>query len=75
MCIAFGADINECADPTSNPCVSNSSCNNSIGSFQCLCQIGYIGDGRKDGSGCIQLPPSKSKMMIWIGKNICFNYN
>lgn len=65
LCDAFGADIDECV--TTNQCVKNSNCNNTEGSYQCLCAEGYVGDGRKDGEGCIQLPQSK-KIIILIGK-------
>ncbi|XP_047940211.1 wall-associated receptor kinase 5-like isoform X2 [Salvia hispanica] len=60
-------DIDECADNTTNTCVSNSICENDVGTFHCSCPIGYIGDGKKDGTGCIQKPPSKTKMIIFIG--------
>ena len=32
-------DINECL--TSNPCPHNSTCMNTIGSFNCICAIGF----------------------------------
>ncbi|XP_057802432.1 wall-associated receptor kinase-like 10 [Salvia miltiorrhiza] len=60
-------DIDECTDNTSNTCVSNSICINDPGSYHCSCPKGYVGDGRKDGTRCIQLPPSKTKMIILIG--------
>ncbi|XP_047943765.1 wall-associated receptor kinase-like 1 isoform X2 [Salvia hispanica] len=60
-------DIDECDDNTTNTCVSNSTCQNSPGTFHCLCPKGYIGDGKKDGTGCIPQPPSKTKMIILIG--------
>ncbi|KAH6801412.1 hypothetical protein C2S52_001876 [Perilla frutescens var. hirtella] len=60
-------DINECGDPTMNPCDSNSICINTLGSVICSCRKGYDGDGRKDGSGCSQLPPSKTKIIVLIG--------
>ncbi|XP_042066932.1 wall-associated receptor kinase-like 1 isoform X2 [Salvia splendens] len=60
-------DIDECADNSTNTCVSNSICENDVGTFHCSCPKGYIGDGKKDGIGCIQKPPSKTKMNIVIG--------
>jgi len=33
-------DINECL---SGPCHAKASCTNSIGSFRCVCDIGYTG--------------------------------
>ncbi|KAL1568195.1 non-specific serine/threonine protein kinase [Salvia divinorum] len=60
-------DIDECADNTTNTCVSNSTCKNGPGTFHCWCPKGYIGDGKKDGTGCIPQPPSKTKMIIFTG--------
>ena len=42
-------DINECS---TNPCVSNANCSDSDGSFSCICNRGYLGDGLLLGSGC-----------------------
>ncbi|XP_057795909.1 uncharacterized protein LOC131012021 [Salvia miltiorrhiza] len=70
-------DIDECADIASNTCVSNSICINTRGSYHCLCPKGYVGDGRKDGTRCIQMPPSKTKTIILTGNNFfgfCFHY-
>ncbi|XP_028390639.1 matrilin-2-like [Dendronephthya gigantea] len=39
-------DVNECEIGTNN-CNSNASCNNTIGSFRCACNVGYVGDGIK----------------------------
>ncbi|XP_047974514.1 putative wall-associated receptor kinase-like 11 [Salvia hispanica] len=60
-------DIDECADNTTNTCVSNSTCQNGPGTFHCLCPKGYTGDGKKDGTGCFPQPPSKTKMIILTG--------
>ncbi|KAG6386577.1 hypothetical protein SASPL_151743 [Salvia splendens] len=60
-------DIDECADNATDTCVSNSICQNGPGTFRCSCPKGYIGDGKKDGTGCIPQPPSKTKMIILIG--------
>ena len=35
-------DNDECS---SDPCHSNATCNNTIGSFTCTCVSGYAGDG------------------------------
>ena len=35
-------DINECL---TNPCHWNATCNNKIGSYMCVCDTGYSGDG------------------------------
>ena len=37
-------DINECALNTDN-CHNFANCSNTVGSFQCRCNIGYEGDG------------------------------
>ncbi|XP_042067944.1 wall-associated receptor kinase-like 1 [Salvia splendens] len=60
-------DIDECIDNMTNTCVSSSTCINEPGAFHCSCPKGYTGDGTKDGTGCIQKPPSKTKMIILIG--------
>ena len=38
-------DVDEC-DSSLNPCDPLASCQNTVGSFQCLCQSGYTGDRR-----------------------------
>ncbi|XP_047306635.1 wall-associated receptor kinase 5-like, partial [Impatiens glandulifera] len=43
-------DVNECL--ASNPCDSNATCANSVGSFSCSCLKGLEGDGLKNGTGC-----------------------
>ena len=40
----FFLDIDECAIGTSN-CDMNALCQNSIGSFTCTCNVGYMGNG------------------------------
>ena len=37
--------MDECADDTLNECHENGDCNNTIGSYDCMCTIGYTGDG------------------------------
>ena len=39
-------DINECADLGSNACSAMAACNNTFGSYVCLCLDGYEGDGK-----------------------------
>ena len=39
------ADVNECADGTSN-CSADAMCNNTKGSYRCKCKPGFTGDGR-----------------------------
>ena len=35
-------DVNECS---SSPCDANARCSNTVGSFECECNVGYTGDG------------------------------
>ena len=42
-------DIDECAQ---DPCIEGATCSNTKGGFECICQAGFDGDGRKDGNGC-----------------------
>ncbi|KAK9054945.1 hypothetical protein SSX86_026024 [Deinandra increscens subsp. villosa] len=44
-------DINECDDPD-NLC--DGICTNTPGSYTCSCKDGYVGDGLKNGSGCVK---------------------
>ena len=37
------SDINECTDIS--PCDANARCSNIFGSYTCLCEVGYTGDG------------------------------
>ena len=39
-------DIDECATSETNDCGPNAVCNNTDGSYFCLCASGYKGDGR-----------------------------
>ncbi|XP_057801232.1 wall-associated receptor kinase 5-like [Salvia miltiorrhiza] len=43
-------DVNECE---TNPCDENGICTNVEGSYACSCKKGYLGDGTRDGHGCI----------------------
>ncbi|XP_042503195.1 wall-associated receptor kinase 2-like [Macadamia integrifolia] len=57
-------DINECADPNTNPC--SWTCTNLPGSYSCSCPLGYHGDGKKSGSGCIPYTkhPSFTRVIV-----------
>ena len=37
-----GLDINECDE---NPCDTNAICNDTFGSYQCVCNSGFTGNG------------------------------
>ena len=39
------ADIDECQDGSHN-CNENAECSNTVGSFECLCNPGYSGNGQ-----------------------------
>ena len=41
--VTFISDINECE--TANPCDSNAACTDTVGSFTCACNTGFMGDG------------------------------
>ena len=41
----FFTDIDECANPSKNNCSSNANCTDTIGSYDCTCEIGYSGNG------------------------------
>ncbi len=38
----FYADIDECASSEMNKCNAMSMCNNTLGSYQCICRSGFI---------------------------------
>ena len=40
----FLSDINECDEKTHN-CIDNAHCENTDGSFHCVCNTGFSGDG------------------------------
>ncbi|RZC63108.1 hypothetical protein C5167_024877 [Papaver somniferum] len=44
-------EVNKCEDKNSNPCIGI--CTKTIGAYNCSCPVGGIGDGWKNGSGCI----------------------
>ena len=51
---SFFPDIDECAG--SNNCSSNANCIDNIGSYDCTCSAGYVGDGYScDGKSVITI--------------------
>merc|ERR1711937_99279 len=36
-----GEDMDECSDVSLFNCVGNSTCNNTVGSYECVCDVGY----------------------------------
>ena len=51
--MSFFLDIDECdvTSPSHN-CVELAKCDDTIGSFTCTCEEGYIGDGLQDSTEC-----------------------
>ena len=43
-CIYVGTDIDECTEEL-DLCDSNANCTNTVGSYTCMCNPGYSGDG------------------------------
>lgn len=41
----FFPDIDECTDSNLNNCSLNANCSDNIGSYDCTCSAGYVGDG------------------------------
>ena len=39
------SDIDECVDASLNNCDTDATCTNTEGSYQCMCNDGYSGDG------------------------------
>ena len=44
MLVSTHADINECLIPNFNAC-PHAQCNNTVGSFMCVCDPGFVSDG------------------------------
>ncbi|KAD3336508.1 hypothetical protein E3N88_32027 [Mikania micrantha] len=63
-------DIDECADPNTNPC--NGICTNLPGSYNCSCFHGYEGDGRKNGIGCTARNSKSPALKLSLGMGIGF---
>ena len=68
------ADVNECADGTSN-CSADAMCINTKGSYRCKCKTGSTGDGRTckgktepivSESNVNQLDTEKCKYMLFL---------
>ena len=68
---SFSLDTNECADPAKNDCVSEETCINIPGNYNCSCPRGYEGDGRKNGSRCVA-ESSKFPVKLFILGNLSF---
>ena len=64
-----GKDIDECAIPSLNACVSQATCVDTFGNYMCTCNSRFnVGDGRKDGLGCKLSPWIRKIIIILPGK-------
>ena len=68
-------DIDECSLGTNN-CDVNAICTNTIGSFECKCKPGYIGNGTEcfacneneysfNDTTCLSCPENSERMLKW----------
>ena len=63
----FFEDIDECMG--TNDCDDNAQCNNTIGSYICTCNVGYVGDGLN----CTGNGTEVIKVLFWILCNCTFS--
>jgi hypothetical protein len=47
------SDIDECAN---NPCAANATCSNTPGTYDCVCNTGFSGDGHNFCNGIYIIP-------------------
>ena len=59
-------DMDECADDTLNECHENGDCNNTIGSYDCMCTIGYTGDGFNCSGTYVHLLDTFSHVLTYV---------
>ena len=52
MCFSTFADIDECKGNATN-CDNNANCENTDGSFNCICSTGYTGNGTSCEGQCV----------------------
>ena len=48
----YHTDTDECAEGLDN-CSTNATCTNTLGSYTCVCNLGFTGDGRNCTGECI----------------------
>jgi len=63
-------DIDECAE---DPCIEGATCSNTKGGFECVCQAGFDGDGRKDGNGCDDIDECAERLHNCGPQSLCIN--
>ena len=64
-------DIDECQHATLNNCTSNVTCNNTYGSFRCLCKVGFTENAS---IGCTDIDECQDTSAC-PSNSICFNTN
>ena len=47
LAMSLNTDYDECSHDDWNDCNDEAECNNTIGSYDCKCNVGYTGDGRQ----------------------------
>ena len=52
--LLFFPDVDECEEGTDN-CVENATCENTIGSFTCECDDGFVGEATEECKGMVTL--------------------
>ncbi|KAL5729297.1 hypothetical protein ACHQM5_002270 [Ranunculus cassubicifolius] len=58
-------DVNECDDPSGNPC--RGTCTNNQGSYVCSCPSDSYGDGTKEGTGCTKKDEEVPVLELTLG--------
>eukprot|EP01083_Nonionella_stella_P084379 233577_1 len=58
-------NVDECTSDELNDCDDNASCTDTEGSYQCVCNDGYTGDGYASSTGCALTCDMDSQNFIW----------
>ena len=64
-------DIDECNGTNKNLCLKMAHCSNIPGSYLCICPVGYHGDGKKNGTGCMR---GKRKSLLPLVFSLGMNF-
>jgi len=67
--LSLFVDIPECTN-NEHTCDSKDHCRETLGSFECFCPDGLIGDGTREGGGCHTRQKADAFTKIIIGKQI-----